>query len=88
MSTFQLPKEQYIGTIACVALLVDFTRIPLYFSSGFLDEKYLILIPFLFVIALLGSYLGKKIISHFSESLFRKIILIGIMILSSVFFLQ
>lgn len=33
MTLFNLKKEQYIATIASIALLVDFTRIPLYLNQ-------------------------------------------------------
>lgn len=46
-----------------MALGTDATRIPYYISSGFLPEQYYHLIPFLFVTAFLGSYVGKKIVT-------------------------
>lgn len=85
VTAFALPKEQYIGTIALVALIVDATRIPLYFWQWFLDKQYYFLIPFLLLIALIGSYIGRKIVKSISEQIFRKIILIGIIILSLKF---
>lgn len=36
MTLFGLSRERYIATIASIALLVDLTRIPIYFSQGFL----------------------------------------------------
>lgn len=82
MTAFGLAKERYIATIASVALLVDFTRIPLYFDQGFLSMEHLPLIPILFVIAFIGTWIGKKIVNHISTELMRKIILIGIIVMS------
>lgn len=82
MSLFRLPKEQYIATIASIALLVDATRIPLYFGQWFLDPAYLRYIPVLFLIAFLGSRTGKRIVQKINTALFRKIILIAIMVVS------
>lgn len=79
---FGLSKERYIATIASIALLVDVTRIPLYVSQGFLSKEYLSLIPILFVIAFIGSWIGKKIVHHIPTDVLRKIILIGIIIMS------
>lgn len=79
---FGLARERYIATIASIALLVDFTRIPLYFGQGFLSTEYLPLIPVLLVIAFVGSYIGKKIVNHIPTELLRKIILIGIIVMS------
>lgn len=85
MTAFMLPKEQYIATIALVALIVDATRIPLYFWQWFLDKQYFFLIPLLFLVALIGSYIGRNIIKHIPEHLFRKVVLVGIIFLSVKF---
>ena len=82
MTLFGLSKERYIATIASIALLVDFTRIPLYFGQGFLAREYLFLIPILFVIAWVGSWIGRKIVSRIPVETLRKIILSGIVIMS------
>ena len=59
-----MDKEKYIATSAVVALGTDTTQIPYYISSGFLSEQYYNLIPFLFVIAFLGSYVSREIITR------------------------
>lgn len=88
MSLFRLPKEQYIATIALVALLVDATRIPIYFNAWFLDDNYILLIPFLFLTAFVWSYIWKRVVSFLPEQVFKKIILVWIMLLSLVFVYQ
>ena len=82
MMLFGLAKERYIATIASIALLVDFTRITLYFGQGFLSDEYLYLIPILLVIAYIGSWIGKKIVNTLPTEILRTIILIGIIIMS------
>lgn len=88
MTAFNLPKEQYIATIASVALVVDATRIPLYFAQGFLDVAYLRYIPLLFVIAFLWSRTGKQIVATINQQLFRTIILCAILCMSLLFVFQ
>ena len=88
MTLFGLSKESYIATIASVALLVDFTRIPVYFGQWFMDKQYYAYIPLLFVIAFIGSRIGKKIVQHINAKLLRKIILVAIMIVSGLLFWQ
>ena len=88
MSSFWLSKESYIATIASVALLVDFTRIPVYFGQWFLDTQHLKMIPVLFLIAFIGSRIWKKIISKVSTELLRKIILVAIILASLMLILQ
>jgi uncharacterized membrane protein YfcA len=82
MTMFWLARERYIATIASIALLVDLTRIPLYFGQGFLSTEYLPLIPVLLIIAYIGSYIGKKIVNHIPTELLKRIILMGIILMS------
>lgn len=82
MTLFWLSKERYIATIASVALLVDFTRIPVYFSQWFMDPHYYPYIPVFFIIAFIGSRIGKKIVARINAELLKKIILIAIIIVS------
>ena len=88
MTLFGLSKEVYIATIASIALLVDFTRIPIYFWNGFLGKEYFCYIPVLFVIAFLWSFIGKKIVAQVETKVLKSIILLWIIALSIVLILQ
>ena len=83
MTLFGLSRERYIATIASIALLVDITRIPLYLSHGGLSRDMLVWVPVLFVIAYIGTRIGKAIITRVSPEILRRVILIAIMIVSS-----
>jgi len=85
LTAFNLKKERYIATAAAIALAVDITRIPIYIGSGFLDSKYYIYLPFLVVTAIVGSYIGKKIVNKIPQRSFRKFVLILIAIISLKF---
>lgn len=85
LTAFGLPKEKYIATAAAIALAVDFTRIPVYFAEGFLSSQYYWYIPFLLIIALAGSFTGKQIVRHFPYKVFRKIVLIAILLVGIKF---
>lgn len=82
MTLFGLAKERYIATIASIALLVDLTRIPLYFGQGFLSREYIHLIPILLIIAFIGSWIGKKVVNIIPTEILRRAILIGIIVMS------
>ena len=84
MTLFNLSKESYIATIASVALLVDMTRIPVYFRQWFMDKQYYIYIPFLFVIAFIWSYIWKLIVKNIDTWVLRKIIYVAIFLLSGL----
>src|SRR3989338_1920520 len=45
LTAFSLPKEVYIATSAAIALVVDITRIPIYLTSGFLEQQWYWYLP-------------------------------------------
>lgn len=85
LTAFNLKKEVYIATAAAIALAVDITRIPIYFGSGFLQQQFYWHLPLLFLIAIAGSYIGKKIVDKIPQYSFRKFVLTVIAIISLKF---
>ena len=85
LNGFNLEKVTYIATSASIALATDATRIPVYISQGFLGEQFYYYIPILVGLAVAGSYVGKKIIGKINQNLFRKLVLIGIILVSIKF---
>lgn len=75
LAAFQLPKIVFIATSAFIDLGVDTSRAVIYVSNGYFDRKYLVLIPFLIAISIVGSYLGKVILKYASEIVFRYMVL-------------
>jgi hypothetical protein len=88
LTGFNLEKFTYIATAASIALVTDATRIPVYISQGFLDEQFYYYIPVLIGLAAAGSYLGRKIVGRINQDLFRKIVLIAIILVSIKFVLD
>jgi uncharacterized membrane protein YfcA len=88
LTGLKMDKEKYIATSAVVALGTDATRIPYYITSGFLLDQYYYLIPFLFVSAFLGSYVGRKIVTRIDQEKFKKMVLIAIILVSIKFILD
>lgn len=84
LAAFQLPKDIFIATSALIDLGVDASRSVVYMSNGYFQKEYLILMPFLIIISILGSYMGKIILKYTSETTFRYIVLI-IIIFTSIF---
>jgi hypothetical protein len=87
LTAFDLKKEVYVATAAVIALAVDITRIPIYFAGRFLEQKYYVYIPLLFVIAISGSFVGRKIVNKISQKIFRNLVLIAIAIIGLKFLL-
>jgi uncharacterized protein len=74
-NSFRLKKEVYIPTVAAISLAVDVFRIPIYVASGFLTPGFYWYLPVLFVIAIVGTFTGKKIVDRIPQETFSKIVL-------------
>lgn len=80
LTAFTLPKAQYIGTAAAIAFLVDITRIPVYLSSDLLAASHYWTLPVLFMLAIIGSFIGKKLVTKIPKQVFTKVVLACIML--------
>jgi uncharacterized membrane protein YfcA len=76
LAAFRLPKEIFIATSALIDLGVDSSRAIVYVSNGYFHKSYLLLFPFLLLISIAGSYVGKLVLKGTSEQAFRYIVLI------------
>lgn len=83
MAAFNLEKSVFIATSAFIDFLIDFSRTFVYYNNGYIHAHDLKYVPFLLIIGLIGTYLGKKILNFIPQSKFRKlslgfILLIGL----------
>lgn len=88
LTGLKIDKTKYIATAAVIALGTDATRIPSYVSHGFLPEQYYYFIPILFVIAVGGSFIGKKIVNKIDQEKFKKMVLIAVILASIKFIID
>jgi uncharacterized membrane protein YfcA len=84
LAAFNLSKDVFVATSAVIDLGVDSSRAAIYIYNGYFASSYLILMPFLIGVSLLGTFLGKTILRYTSEKAFRYIVLI-IIVATSVF---
>ena len=80
LSAFQLEKEAFVANSAFIDFGVDTARGIVYFTGGYFKKEYLILLPILLVISFLGTFLGKKILRKIKEELFKKVVLLLILL--------
>ncbi len=81
---FNMSKESFVATATATGLIVDMSRMPLYFwneNYNILSNFKWILIPTLGVI--IGTFLGTKLLKHVSEKKFRQIVSILIFLLGA-----
>lgn len=80
--SYNLDKFKYIATLAAIAVIIDATRIPIYFLNNLLEPQFYYFIPFLAVIGIVGSYTGKRIVQKIPQNIFKKVVLVGIALAS------
>ena len=91
LTAFNLEKSVFIATSAFIDFMIDFSRTFVYYFNGYIHKHDLIYVPFLFVIGIAGTALGKKILQYIPQDKFKKIsliliLLIGLLTLIELFF--
>ncbi|MEN9959143.1 MAG: hypothetical protein RLZZ474_1387, partial [Bacteroidota bacterium] len=75
LAAFNLEKDAFIATSAIIDMGVDVSRAGVYIASGYFQREHVILIPFLIIISIAGSYVGKRILNYIPEKVFQYIVL-------------
>lgn len=89
MAAFNLEKSVFIATSAIIDFLIDFSRAIVYYFNGFIHKHDLIYVPFLVVIGIVGTAIGRKLLHYIPQSKFKQlslslILIIGIITLTNV----
>ncbi len=84
LSAFQLPKDIFIATSALIDMGVDSSRAIIYVANGYFTKEYIVFIPFLIGISIIGSYLGKQILKKIPEKVFHDLVLGIILLISAI----
>ena len=88
LSAFNLEKMVFIATSAFIDFGVDSSRAIIYVWNGYFKKEHIIMIPFLIVISLLGSWLGKLLIDKIPQNVFRYLVVITIVVTSVIQFVR
>ena len=81
MAAFNLEKSVFVATSAFIDFMIDFSRTFVYYNNGYIHKHDLKYVPFLLVIGLVGSYIGKRILDKIPQGKFRKLSLLFILII-------
>lgn len=80
LTSFKLKPEIFIATSAIIDLGVDTSRGIVYWFNGYIHPHDFYLIPWLIFASIIGTYIGKKLLSKISDVNFRRIVLVLILI--------
>ncbi|HEY3397178.1 MAG TPA: sulfite exporter TauE/SafE family protein [Armatimonadota bacterium] len=72
----QMPKEQFMGTLAWYFFLINLTKVPIYTAQGLFTGPSLLLDLYTAPIIILGVFVGRWLLPRFSENAFHATILI------------
>ncbi|MDZ4822230.1 MAG: sulfite exporter TauE/SafE family protein [Flavobacteriales bacterium] len=84
LAAFGLSSSAFVGTSAAIDFGVDFSRMFIYISEGFMPLGILAMVPALLIASVLGTWIGKKILDRISQKVFRKIVLAMIFLMGVV----
>lgn len=80
LAAYNLKMEVFIATSAVIDLAIDSSRAVVYTMNGYVHTHDLYLIPSLLVVSIIGTWIGKIILTKISEDKFRNIVLFLILI--------
>jgi len=82
MLGFELKPESFVATATAVALAVDGARVPVYLITEFHDiARYWLLLVIAVVGCIIGTVVGRRVLSQVSESVFRRSVAVLILAL-------
>ncbi|NNK11533.1 MAG: sulfite exporter TauE/SafE family protein, partial [Flavobacteriaceae bacterium] len=84
MAAFNMEKSVFIATSAFIDFMIDFTRTLVYYNNGYIHKHDLKYVPFLLLIGIVGTYIGKRILVYIPQSKFKRLSLILILFIGVI----
>ncbi|MBN8697191.1 MAG: sulfite exporter TauE/SafE family protein [Bacteroidetes bacterium] len=84
LAAFNMEKDAFIATSALIDFAIDLSRSGVYVYNGYVHKNDLYLIPFLFGVGFLGTYIGKKVLNYIPQQTFKTIVLFMILVIGCV----
>ncbi|GGH64509.1 sulfite exporter TauE/SafE family protein [Phaeocystidibacter marisrubri] len=84
MAAFNLEKSTFIATSAVIDFMIDFSRTFVYYANGYIHAHDAIYLPFLVLIGIIGTMIGKKILVRIPQQKFKRISLFLILMIGTV----
>lgn len=76
LAAYDLPKEVFVATSAAIDMGIDLSRAAVYARNGYIHGHDLAWIPLLAIVALTGTWLGKRLLRRIPQAAFRRIALL------------
>ena len=76
LAAFDLRKEVFIATSAAIDMGIDLGRTVAYARNGYIHGHDLVWVPLLAVVAIAGTWIGKRILSRMPQAMFRRAALV------------
>ena len=86
LAAFDLEKSAFVATSAGIDSGVDFSRMIIYLRNGYLVPNSVTYIIGLFILAFVGSYLGKLALGYINQKHFRKIVVGFVLLIGLITF--
>lgn len=80
LAAYNLRMDVFIATSAIIDLAIDSSRSVVYYFDGYMHARDIYLIPILLSVSVIGTFIGKKILTRVSEEQFKSIVLILVLI--------
>ena len=80
LAAYNLRMEVFIATSAIIDLGIDSSRSVVYYLNGYVHTHDLYLVPILLIVSIVGTFIGKKILTRISEKQFKSIVLVLVLI--------
>lgn len=78
LSALNLPKNSFVMISSSIDITGDLFRAAIYLKNDYMDWSQWFYLPLIFLAALLGANLGKRILKHIPQAQFEKIVTIFI----------
>lgn len=72
MAAFNLRKEAFVATSAAIDMAIDLARTGIYARNGYIHVHDLVWVPMLVVVAVVGTWLGKRVLARMPQAIFRR----------------
>ena len=76
LAAFDLRKDVFIATSAAIDMGIDLSRAAVYARNGYIHGHDLVWIPLLAMVAIAGTWIGKRLLSRMPQAIFRRTALV------------